>query len=58
MHSTTHQEEMIVPSFIEKNRMVTPPPKKKSLCMQGEMETDSSTINTKTVSTILKKMRV
>lgn len=57
MHSTTHQEEMIVPSFIEKNRMVTPP-KKKSLCMQGEMETDSSTINTKTVSTILKKMRV
>ena len=27
MHSTTHQEEMIVLSFIEKNRMVTPPQK-------------------------------
>ena len=29
MHSTIHQEEMIVLSFIEKNRMVTKKKKKK-----------------------------
>ena len=44
---------MIVLSFIEKNRMVTPP--KKSLYMEREMEMYSSTINIKTVNTILKK---
>ena len=33
MHSTTHPEEMIVLSFIEKNRMVTP---QKNLCIWKE----------------------
>ena len=48
MHSTIYQEEMIVLSFIEKNRMVTKKKKKKkTLYMQGEMKMDSSTINIK-----------